>query len=55
MMFTVLQINVFSSYLSHNVIKPVFEVSDTNQTVQPQKMIRGLKFQNWEVEGKEKH
>ena len=34
--------------------KPVFGVptrSDTNQTVQPQKMARGLKFRIEEVEG----
>ena len=30
---------------------PVFGVSDSNQTVQPQKMSRGLKFRIKEVEG----
>ena len=34
--------------------KPVFGVSDqvhTNQAVQPQKMVRGLKFRIWVLEG----
>ena len=39
---------------SHNLRKPVFQFptrSDTNMTVQPQKIVRVLKFRIAEVEG----
>ena len=38
-------------YLSLNVRKPVFGVTDTNRAVQRQKMVRDLKFRIKELEG----
>ena len=35
---------IFGDYLSHVTRKPVFQVSDTNQVVQPKQMASGLKF-----------
>ena len=46
---TYVKIMYFSRYMSLVVRKPVFGVSHTNRSVQPQKMARGLKFRIYVV------